>query len=195
MKSVIDNYSLFFSFIDQYLPGGFKDMNEEDILIRKLEKLTKSNNQFFFVFDIIQLKILFSSKRSFNITGMEPKDVNPSNLLKSMHPDDLSWYSISQAKLFNLGHHIFSEEKGSALLSTNFRYKNSKGHYSNVLIQSYLFYTENPYKTVFILNVFTDISWYKEAKPGYHYYFGNDPYYFRYPTEKILAEGNVFSAL
>ena len=27
MKSIIDNYALFFNFIDQYLPGGFKDID------------------------------------------------------------------------------------------------------------------------------------------------------------------------
>jgi len=195
MKSIIDNYTLFFSFIDQYLPGGFKDIDEKNPLIRELEELTEANNQFFFLFDIIQLKILFSSKRSVTMMGIESRDVNPSIFIKSMHPGDLSWYSIAQTKLYNLGHQIFSENNGSALLSANFRLKNSLDQYINMLFQSYLFYTNVPYKTVFILHVLTDISWLKEVKPGYHFYFGNDPYYFRYPNEKILLTGNIFSAM
>jgi hypothetical protein len=195
MKPIIDNYSLFFNFIDQYLPGGFTEIDRKDPLILKLEEMTEANNQFFFIFDIIQLKILFSSQRSSEMIGIDPKEVNPSTFLKLMHPDDLLWQNIFWEKLLNLGQQIFYEKKGSSIISYNFRLKNSSGEYINTLVQSYLFFTDVPYKTVFVLHVLTNISWFKNANPGYHYYLGNDPYYFRYPNEKILTTGNVFSAM
>jgi hypothetical protein len=195
MKSIIDNYTLFLNFIDQYLPCGFKDIDVNNPLIRKLEELTEANNQFFFLFDFIQLKILFSSQRSLNMLGIESAHISPSSFLKLMHPDDLGWYSIAQTKLFNLGHQIFNENGGSTLMSTNFRLKNSSDQFINMLLQSYLFFTNVPYKTVFILHILTDISWLREVMPGYHFYCGNDPYYFRYPNEKILLTGNIFAAI
>jgi hypothetical protein len=43
-----------------------------------------------------------------------------------------------------------------------------------------------------MLQVLTDISWFKKFKVVYHLYIGNDPSYFRYPDEKLLLTGNVF---
>ena len=193
MKAIIDNYSQYFRFIDYTMPAGFKDIDRMNPLILELEEMTEANNQFFCIFDLIQLKILYTSQRSFEMMGVEPKDMNPSILYKSIHPDDLVWHNIVQTKLFNLGQQIFSENNGSTLISTNFRFKNALDEYMNTLVQYYLFFTEVPYKTVFILQVFTDISWFKNNKPGYHFHLGNDPYYFRYPDEKLLLTGSVFS--
>ena len=68
--SIIDNYNLYFHFIDQYLPGGFKVNNRTDPFILKLEEMTEVNNQFFCIFDLIQLQILFTSRRSIDMTGI-----------------------------------------------------------------------------------------------------------------------------
>ncbi len=193
MKSIIDNYALFFNFIDQYLPGGFKDIDRPDPLIVKLEEMTEANNQFFSVFDLLQMKFIYTSRRSKEIIGVESPDFNFSVFNKSMHQEDLIWFNIVQGKLFNLGHQIFMDKSGTALVSTNFRFINSMDEVINTLFQSYLFFTEVPYKTVFVLKVMTDISWFKKATPGYHFYQGNDPYYFRYPDEQLLSKGNVFS--
>jgi hypothetical protein len=193
--SIIDNYNLYFYFIDQYLPGGFKVVNKTDPLILKLEEMTEANNQFFCIFDLIQLKILFTSRRSIDMIGIAAMDINPSVFNKSMHPDDLVWHNIAQTKLFNVGQDIFMKNNGNALVSTNFRLKNSSGEFINTMVQYYLFFTDAPYKTVFILQVLTDISWFDKKKPGYHFYLGNDPYYFRYPDENLLLKGNVFSTM
>jgi hypothetical protein len=79
------------------------------------------------------------------------------------------------------------------LLSSNFRLRNFTGNYSNQLIQCYLFYCQNPYNTVYLINVNTDISWCKKIKHGFHFYAGNDLTYFKYPDEELLMIGNVFS--
>ena len=191
--TIIDNYSLYFRFIDQYLSGGFKDIDRSDPLIVKLEEMTKANNQFFCLFDLIQLNILYTSRRSYEMLGIESKDVNPSVFTKSIHSDDLIWHNIVQTKLFTLGQQIFIDSSGSSLISTNYRLKRSSGVYINNLFQYYLFFTDVPYKTVFILQIISDISWFKRIDPGFHFYMGNDPCYFRYPDEKLLLKGNVFS--
>jgi DNA-binding NarL/FixJ family response regulator len=79
------------------------------------------------------------------------------------------------------------------LVSTNFRFRDITGNYSNQLVQCYLFYTAAPVDTVFMININTDIDWCKKMKHGFHYYVGNDMSYFRYPDEEMLMEGNIFT--
>jgi DNA-binding CsgD family transcriptional regulator len=50
-----------------------------------------------------------------------------------------------------------------------------------------------PYKTVFFLKIHTNIDGYKKIKHGYHYYIGTDLSCFRYPDDKMLMKGNIFS--
>jgi hypothetical protein len=47
MKAGTNDYSLFFNFIDEYLPTGFKNIDREDPLIRKLETI-KPGYHFYF---------------------------------------------------------------------------------------------------------------------------------------------------
>jgi hypothetical protein len=195
MKAIMNNYNQYFQFIDRYLPGGFTDVDRADSLILEIEEMTEANNQFFCIFDLIQLKYVFTSNRSVQLIGIQPGKMNPSVFNRSIHPDDLTWYNLAQTKLFSRGQQIFNEKIGNSLISNNFRLKNSLDEYRNILVQSYLFFTGVPYKTVYILQVLTDISWFNRIKPGYHFYLGNDPYYFRYPDEKLLLTGNVFSAI
>jgi hypothetical protein len=193
MRALIDKYDLYFKFIEEALPGGFKDIDRMNPLIMKLEKLTESNNQFFFISDLIQLEINFTSRRSVEMLGVEPNDVDPSVFFKSMHPDDHRRYNNGQRKLFNLAHRIFIENNGCAVISSNFRFKNLSGEYINTMIQCYLFFTDTPYKTVFMLEVLTDISWFKNFVLGNHFYLGFDPSFFRYPDEYLLHMGNIFT--
>jgi hypothetical protein len=189
------NYDQFLRFIHHYIPTGFKDIDRTDSPVIELEKLTDINNQFFLVYDLIQLKILFTSHRSVEMMGIEPEEINSSVFYKSMHPDDLIWHTLAQTKLFNMGQQLFNETGGHAVISTNFRWKNPMDEYINTAIQCYLVRTDVPYKTVFTLMVFTDISWFKKDTPGYHLYVGNDISWFRYPDEKLLMTGSVFSAV
>jgi hypothetical protein len=190
---IIDNYDLYFKFIEEALTVGFKDIDRMNPLITKLEKLTESNNQFFFVSDLIQLEIKFTSRRSVDILGFEPGDFDPFVLFNSLHPDDRRRYTSAQETIFRLGQKIFIKGKGNLVISGNFRFKDSSGEYSNILVQCYLFYTEIPYKTVFMLEVLTDISWFKNLIPGHHFYLGRDSSFFRYPDEYFLQMGNIFT--
>jgi DNA-binding NarL/FixJ family response regulator len=60
-------------------------------------------------------------------------------------------------------------------------------------MQMYLCYSTIPYKSVFLLKIHTNIDWFKKLKHGYHYYLGEDMFNLRYPDEKLLMTGNVFS--
>jgi len=188
-----NNYNLFFQFFETWLPAGFKNIDRESPLMLSLEKMTEVNNQYFFVADILQVRVLFTSKRSIEMLGVNPEDVEPSVFYTSTHPDDLQRHNLARSKLFSLGQELYIEQQGFRIISTNFRIRNVSGHYNNMLSQCYLFYTETPYKTVFLLQVVTDITMFSRIKHGYHFYVGTDLSFFRYPDEKLLLTGQVFS--
>jgi DNA-binding CsgD family transcriptional regulator len=187
------NYNLFLRFIITYLPVGFKGIHPDDPLMMELEQMMEKNNQFIYVADIIQMKVIFTSKRSMQMIGVEPADVTPYYFMEATHPDDIQRLNLGRAKIIKMAQDLFIAQEGFALLSTNFKIRNATGGYSHFLIQNYLFYTSVPYKTVFFLKIHTNIDWSKKIKHGYHYYIGDDLSYFRYPDEEMLQMGNVFS--
>jgi DNA-binding CsgD family transcriptional regulator len=186
-------YNLFFKFVETYLPVGFKEINSNDLLILELEKMMEKNNQFIYIADAIQMKVLFTSKRSAEMIGVDPADVTPYYFMEATHPDDIQRLNLGRTKLIKMAQDIFIAGKGSALLSTDFKIRVPGGGYSHFLLQNYLFYASAPYKTVYFLKIHTNIDWCKKIKHGYHYYIGNDMSYFRYPDEEMLQMGNVFS--
>ena len=155
--------------------------------------MMKNNNQFFFVFDMINMKIEFTSQGSHQMLGIKPEDLTPYHFKEATHPDDLKRNELGLAKLFKIAHELFVAKKGEMLISSNFRFRNITGNYSNQLVQCYLFYNPAPYDTVYMININTDISWCKKIKHGFHYYVGNDLSYFRYPDEELLMTGNIFT--
>jgi DNA-binding CsgD family transcriptional regulator len=187
------DYSLFIKFIEIYGPTGFKGIRPDNPLMTELEKMMEINDQFFYVADIIQIQVLFTSKRSTQMLGVEPDVVSPYHFMEATHPDDIQRLNLGRAKLIKMAQDLFIAEKGSAVLSTNLKVRNSLGGYTDFLIQCYLFYTLIPYKTVFLVKIHTNIDWHKKIKNGYHYYVGNDLGYFRYPDEKMLMKGNIFT--
>ncbi|MHC1778008.1 MAG: response regulator transcription factor [Lentimicrobium sp.] len=188
-----NQYSLFFSFIEAYAPQGFTGINTSDPLIQELEQMMAENNQFFFICDLIEIKILYTSKRSTQMIGIEPANVTPYHFFEATHPDDIQRHSLGRSKLFKMANDLFISKKGNALLSSNVLIRNPLGKYNSLLFQCYLFYTEIPVKTVYLIQVHTDISWFKKIKHGYHYYIGTDLSLFRYPDEILLKQGNIFS--
>jgi hypothetical protein len=186
-------YDLFFRFIETFSSHCFRGIDRHHHLILALEEMTKINNQFFLVFDMIRMKIEFSSQRSYEMIGIKPGDITPYHFKEATHPDDLRRNELGIAKLFNLAHELFIAKKGEMLISTNFRFRNITGVYSNQLVQIYLFYKATPCETVYMININTDIDWCKKIKHGYHYYLGNDMSFFKYPDEELLKVGNIFT--
>ena len=125
--------------------------------------------------------------------GIKPEDLNPYHFKEATHPDDLKRNELGIAKLFKTAHELFVAKKGEILISTNFRFRNITGNYSNQLVQCYLFYKEAPNETVYMFHISTDISWCKNLKNRFHYYIGNDLSNFRYPDEELLRKHHSFT--
>jgi len=187
------NYGLFFKFIETFASTGFQGIDLENPLLQELEEILKKNDQFFFVGDILKMKIIFSSARSKQMFGVEPENVTPYDYRVAIHPDDAKRFGLGNSKIFSVASDLFIKEKGSTLMSTNIKMRNLKGDYQQVLYQLYIFYGAIPVKSVYLLQVLTNIDGFKNIKHGYHYYVGSDLSNFRYPDEKLLSMGNIFS--
>ena len=83
-------YELFFKFIKEYMPAAYQGIDRNDGLIRELEVMTEINDQFFFIADLLHIKILFTSKRSMDMIGINHDQLTPYNISHATHPDDIS---------------------------------------------------------------------------------------------------------
>ena len=193
MRQTQQDYGLFFSFIDTYAPVGFKGINPEDPLMVELEKMMELNNQFFYIGELIQVNIIYTSKRSKQLIGVDPADLNFYHFFETTHPEDIQRLSLGRAKTLKMAHDLFVAEKGYALLSSNFKMLNPSGDYSEILTQLYFFYSAIPHKSVYLIKIHTNIDWFKKLEHRFHYYLGNDLSNFRYPDEELLGMGVPFS--
>jgi DNA-binding CsgD family transcriptional regulator len=187
------DYKLYYKFIETYCPRSFVGIDRSDSLIIELEKMTEANNQYFFVGDLLQGKIIFTSKRSTQMVGVDPEELNPYHNMEAVHPDEVYRNTSGWAKLLNMANELLRNKGGAAILSVNMKLRNPDGRYPEILFQSYLFYCGISSKTVYVLMVLTDIDEIPKKKTGYHYYSGKDLSFFRYPDEKMLMIGNDFS--
>jgi DNA-binding CsgD family transcriptional regulator len=187
------DYSLFHKFIEKFSPLGFIGINPDDSLIMELEKMLENNDQFFFVGDVINFKVLFTSKRSTQMIGVNPENVIPHLFFEATHSDDILRYSLARTKLIKSAQEFYIAGKGSTLLSSNLKTLCADGKYKCLLFQCYLFYSDTPVKTVHMLQIHTNVDWCKKIKKEHHYYLGNDLSYFKYPDEKLLQMGSIYT--
>jgi DNA-binding CsgD family transcriptional regulator len=139
------------------------------------------------------MNVIFSTNRAKIKLGIDPEHVTPYHFFESTHPEDLHRHSLGRAKVFKIAQDFYISQSGCTILSSNFRMRNPNGDYENTLYQCYLFFNELPVKTVFLFQLLTNIEQYN-LKKGFHYYFGNDLSYFRYPDDELLDTGLPFSA-
>jgi hypothetical protein len=183
------SYSIFFDFIESYLPSGFLNINPEDPIMLKLEEVMDQNDQYFQVFDVGQMKFLYTSKNILKIMGIKPDEINPGHYTQLVHPDDEERLGQARARVYKMEKEIFQAKKGSSLTSYNLRMRNAASVYSSLFVQDYMFYSPIPYKAVFLIQVVTNIDWYKVKKDRFHHYAGNDLSLFRFPDERLLEIG------
>jgi hypothetical protein len=187
------NYKLFFKVIEKYGPTGFASIDPNDPLIIEADEMMRKNDQFIYFGDLILFQILYTSKRSMDMMGIEPAALTGAHFFKAVHPEDLNRNILGRSVLLKLAHELYLAEHGYKVLSTNFMMKNAEGKYNNLLMQFYIYYSTIPYKSVFVFKVHTNINWFKKRKHGYHYYLGDDLSNFRFPDRELLMMGNVFS--
>ena len=189
-----EDYSLFFKFFVTHSQNNFKGIKQDDPLIAELDSYMDLNNQLFYIADPVLLDIKFISKGVKSMFGMDQDKVAPGFFLTTTHPDDLRRHHLARAKLISRAQEIYIQKSGTCIISANFRGRNPEGWgYTDYLYQCFLFYSKIPYESTFLILVITNISGFEHIHKGFHYYIGNDPKVFRFPDEKLLSSGNIFS--
>jgi len=187
------SYSIFFDFIESYLPTGFLNIHADDPIMQKLGKLMEENDQFITVSDLGQIKFLFASERIRQMIGVEPSQINPGHFVEVTHPDDRGRMGLLRAQTFVVEKEVLQTQKGSALVSFTIRLRNPAGVYYSCLCQAYFFYSPSPRPVVYLIQVISKVDWFKMKKQDFHFYKGKDLSYFRYPDEELLKMGPTFS--
>lgn len=188
------NYNIFFDFLESYQPSGFRKVNADDPIVQRLEELMEENDQFLLIMDLTQASIIYASKRSINMVGVDPEKLTPYEMMEAVHPDDVYRFGMGRTRLLKLDKDIFIAKKGSSLLSTTFRMRRPDNGYSNLLFQCYLFYSPIPHKAVYEIQVHTNVDSFKNKKGHFHYYSGNDMSLFRFVDKDLLDIGSLLSA-
>lgn len=187
------DYSIFKNFIEQYLSQGFDHISRLDPYMVDMEEKLRSTNQFFYIADLLKVRILFTSWGSQKIIGLSPEQVDPSTFFVLAHPDDQEQLNRAQTKLYKEGQELFVQQKGSYIVSVLIRERNAGGDYIRIMLQTYSFYNAI-HHTVFTFIVATDLTSISIDKDNNHYFYaGNDLAMFRYPDETLLKEGYHFS--
>ena len=89
MKETTSGYNIFFKLIETYGPKGFSGIDPNDSLMIEAEEIMDKNDQFFYFGDLILFKILYTSKRSMDMLGVEPADLSPLKFYQALHPDEM----------------------------------------------------------------------------------------------------------
>jgi len=193
MKDTASDYTIFLKLIEKLGPTGFAGIDPNAPLMTEAEEIMDKNDQFFYFGDLILFQILYTSKRSMDMLGVDPADLSPLKFYQAIHPNEMERNIRYKNILTKTAHNLFLAENGRKLLSTNFLVKDAKGKYINVLSQFLVYYSEVPYKSVFVFKIHTNIDWYKKHKSSHHYYLGDDLSNFRYPDEELLKIAEIFS--
>ena len=187
------SYSIFFDFIESYLPSGFLNINADDPIIQQLTRVMEENDQFITVADLAQIKFLYVSEGIRSLIGVEPSQLNPSHFVEVTHPDDLSRFGLLRAQTFIVEKEVLETKTGSALVSFTIRLRNPAGVYFNCLCQAYFFFSPIPHSAVYLLQVISNVDRFETRKHGFHHYKGKNLSYFRFPDNELLKVGPAFS--
>lgn len=192
MNQPID-YDLFIRFFESYESKGFKNIDPAAPLLADLEEKMAVTKQFFYIADLIQLRILFVSNGYFDFFGQVPPESYASAVFEASHPDNKQRHSVARTKLIRLAQDMFNNQWKRMFLNSNLRIKNVHGNYIHLMFQGCLILSEIPYHSVFMVMVLTDITEIAKIKHGYHFYAGPDESFFSFPDHQLLMTGNVFT--
>ena len=152
------DYHVFLRIFDTFSDAGLDHIDPGDPLLIEVQRIMELNKQFFCFGDGILLDMCFVSMGVVGFYGFDPETVTFGKCLTTTHPDDLDRRILVRSKLLNIANILYSKKTGIGIISTNFRCRTRLGDYANILHQAFLFYSELPYESVFIIMVQTDIS-------------------------------------
>lgn len=123
----------------------------------EINKINPLPNQFVYVINVIDNKVIFCSKSVENIIGYKPGELNIELLLSIVHPDDqdIVFKAIKTAYEFGQSGNFGSNHN---LLQLNNRLKHKDGSYKHIMTSGEIIKTDKTNKMVYQKTCCTDIT-------------------------------------
>jgi len=103
----------------------------------EIDKIYPQNQSFFIVINTSRKSYEFISQNFYTILGHDislMKSMGPKYFLSLFHPDDLPiWLNVSKELMEFTSEHVVLADRKKLLFTYNFRIKNSRGKYQNIL--------------------------------------------------------------
>lgn len=188
------HYQPIIQFLRTYEWVGYVGLNKNDKTLGNLEVLVRENRQFFYVCDILKMKILFTCGDLEKLNGTRAEDLDFSTFFLRTHPEDQPRHAIARTKTLHVSQDIFFNRTPVLIQSSNFRQLGANESYFDMLYQVYIFISEHTKPTVYMALLLTNIDRFKLGIKKSHYYLGSDSANFRYPDEELLSIGHQLSS-
>ena len=104
-------YKPLLTFVETHLPTSFNLVKDDDPVNRKVKTMLSKNKQFFYIGDMLELKILYVSSSFKDVLGYDSSDFNPAMHLAMTHPDDMQRHSVARSKMIRLCSDLYQSEK------------------------------------------------------------------------------------
>ncbi len=186
------DYHLIKQFINTFKQQGFENIDRQDALVLELEAHLKRDKQFFYVANLLPMKICYVSQNVGGVLGDDNRTFDLSSILSRVHPEDYHKHSLARSLVIKKGYDLLMHKGGISLQSICSRIRGASGKYFDSTVQAYSFF-DSKHATVFVLILLTEMSVMDTIAYRHHYYVGDDPTMFRYPDEALLDIGHNFS--
>ncbi len=115
-------------------------------------------NQFYYIVDVVNTKIIYTSRQITNILGYSAEEWNTDILFKSIHPDDFWFVSKAIEAGYIAGQNPEFKISWNSSLVVNYRIRHRKGHYIHLLRYATPIKNDRQEKMVYNQSLCTDIS-------------------------------------
>jgi len=135
-----------------------KEVQLELDLQKKLMTIFEVGDSYFYVFDLIDMKLDFMSKETEKLLGYPPNQWNMGFLLEKIHPDDQPWFLNIENKATEFFATLSMEQIPNYKLRYDYRIQKSNGDYIRVLQQVVALQYSETGRILKSFGVHTDIS-------------------------------------
>ncbi|MDN3588209.1 LuxR C-terminal-related transcriptional regulator [Pedobacter aquatilis] len=151
LHSVWDNSSQFIT----KTQGGLENVNLDEIIT----SIFSNGPFYFYVIDFFDREIKYISPSVKDIHGLEPAVTKFQDILDQIHPDDMSFVAMAEAKMMDLFYNILGIDRYKKYkMSYCFRLKTVDGTYQLFNHQAILLTTDEFGRGAKSLNIHTNIS-------------------------------------
>lgn len=187
------DYAIYHELVRTFDEQGYEAIDPAHPLIEQLEGHLRANRQYFHLMDLVKLQVVFRSRTSLELFGLEPEAIHIGTFFTRTFPIDQKRHSLIRAKTLQTVQDLYIQREGRVVQSAIFRQPDANGAPIPVLFQLYVFHSPARPGCVMGLIVLTDVTGITQLDPALHYYLGDHLSFFRYPDEALLQEGLLYS--